>query len=145
PGSSSNAWHGKRAILRQNDFGFLVLFNGRSSRELKKPADPVALATNDAHIAIERARQEGFSAKTIIFLDQEEGGRLLTEQQAYLFAWVDGVIAAGFRAGVYCSGIPVKEKKESVSTAEDIRDHAGNRDIFFFVYNDVCPPSPGCA
>ncbi len=146
PGANSNSWEGKRAILRDAGFGFLVLFNGRASRELKRPADPAALAALDARNAIQNALREGFSPGTVIFLDQEEGGRLLPEQQSYVFAWTDGIISAGFRAGVYCSGIPVKEgRNQSISTADDIRGHAGGRKILFFVYNDVCPPSPGCA
>src|SRR5580704_11009204 len=146
PGAKTNSWQGERAILRDAGFGFLVLFNGRASRELKRPADPAALAVLDAQSAIQRARREGFSPGTVIFLDQEEGGRLLPEQKIYVVAWADEILSAGFRAGVYCSGIPVKEAgDESISTADDIREHAGSRKILFFVYNDVCPPSPGCA
>jgi hypothetical protein len=146
PGAKSNSWQGERAILRDAGFGFLVLFNGRASRELKRPADPAALAVLDAQSATQHARREGFSPGTVIFLDQEEGGRLLPEQKIYVFAWADQILSAGFRAGVYCSGIPVKEgRNESVTTADDIREHAGSRKILFFVYNDVCPPSPGCA
>ena len=146
PGAKSNSWTGKRAILRDNGFGFLVLFNGRISAELKRAADPAALAAADARNAIEIAKREGFSPGTVIFLDQEEGGRLLLEQQKYLLAWVDEIISANFRAGVYCSGIPVKEGgNQSITTAQDIHDHAGGRKITYFVYNDVCPPSPGCA
>jgi Domain of unknown function (DUF1906) len=145
PGAKSNSWAGKRAILRDNGFGFLVLFKARVSAELKR-ADPPALAEADARTAIENARREGFSPRTVIFLDQEEGGRLLPKQQEYFFAWVDGIISAGFRAGVYCSGIPVKEgRDQSITTANDIHDHAGSRKIVYFIYNDVCPPSPGCA
>src|ERR1700749_2828138 len=70
---------------------------------------------------------------------------MLPEQKAYIYAWVDAVTAAGFRAGVYCSGIPAKEGKVSIVTAEDIKQSAGGRAIVFFVTNDVCPPSPGCA
>ncbi len=146
PGASSTTWAGKRAIVRENGFGFLVLFNGRTSKQLKRPADPVALGASDARAAIKSAKREGFPPGAIIFLDQEEGGRLLAEQRAYLFAWVDAIIAAGFRAGVYCSGIPAKEGRgQTIVTADDIHDHAGARQIVFFVYNDVCPPSPGCA
>lgn len=146
PGATSNSWAGKRAIVRENGFGFVVLFNGRISNQLKRPADPVAFGASDARTAIESAHREGFSPGTVIFLDQEEGGRLLPEQRTYFFAWVDAIIAAGFRAAVYCSGIPAKEGHgQSIVTANDIHDHAGNRQIAFFVYNDVCPPSPGCA
>jgi len=27
------------------------------------------------------------------------------DQNAYILAWVDAVIAGGFRAGIYCSGM----------------------------------------
>jgi hypothetical protein len=146
PGAKSNSWTGKRAILRDAGFGFLVLSNGRASAELKGAAHPAALAEADRRTAIENAHREGFSPGTVIFLDQEEGGRLLPKQQEYVLAWVDGIISAGFRAGVYCSGIPVKEgRNQSVTTANDIHDHAGTRKIVYFIYNDVCPPSPGCA
>ena len=70
---------------------------------------------------------------------------MLPEQKAYIYTWVDAVIAAGFGAGIYCSGIPFQESpKVSVITAGDIRQNAGDRQITFFITNDVCPPSPGC-
>ena len=123
-----------------------MLSNGRMYAQLKSPNQPGALGAGDARAAAESALREGFSKGATIFLDQEEGGRLLPEQRAYLFAWVDGVISAGFRAGVYCSGIPASEGKgQTIVTADDIRDHAEKRDITYFVYNDACPPSPGCA
>jgi len=134
PGTTSNTWTGMRAVLRESGFGFLVLFNGRTSRQLRRPADAAALGASDARIAADRAKQEGFSIGTVIFLDQEEGGRLLPEQRDYLFSWIDGVIAAGLGPGVYCSGIPAKEgKREFIITANDIHDHAGARNIAFFV------------
>jgi hypothetical protein len=145
PGESSDTWTGKRAILLQNGFGLLVLFNGRWERELKNPEHAAALGTSDAKAAAEAAQREGFSRGTVIFLDQEEGGSMEPDQMAYLLAWFDGVAAAHFGAGVYCSGMPVKEGGGNVGiTAEDIRAHAGTRHIIFFVYNDACPPAPGC-
>jgi hypothetical protein len=146
PGENFDDWLGKRGALRDAGFGFLALFNGRLDNQLKKAKEPATLGAADAQQAVSTARDEGFSAQTIIFLDQEEGGRMLPEQSAYLFAWIDGVFAAGFRAGVYCSGMPASEGKgRFVVTANDIRDHAAGREIAFFVYNDACPPSPGCA
>ena len=70
---------------------------------------------------------------------------MLAEQKAYIYAWVDAVRAAGFGAGVYCSGIPAKEGKGSIVTAEDIHENAQGRDISFWVTNDACPPASGCA
>jgi Domain of unknown function (DUF1906) len=146
PGSSANSWQGKRALLRSRGFGFLVLFNGRLYKQLKAPADAALLGGSDARSAAAAAKAEGFPRGTVIFLDQEEGGRLLPEQRAYLHAWADGVQQAGYRGGVYCSGIPFQESaKETVITAEDIRQHAGGRKIVYWVANDACPPSPGCA
>jgi len=145
PGETSNTWQGKREALHSSGFGFVVLFNGRRYRELKSLSNPIVLGTRDAAVAVESARKEGFPAGTIIFLDQEEGGRMLPEQRAYVYAWVDGVNASGYRAGVYCSGIPARESGgATVITADDLRDNAQERKIAFFVYNDSCPPSPGC-
>jgi hypothetical protein len=145
PGSNADTWTGKRGKLEAAGFGFLVVFNGRLYRELGSVDHASQLGKGDAERAVKAARVEGFPAQTIIFLDQEEGGRLLPEQKAYLYAWADGVSPAGFRVGVYCSGIAAMEKSgESVITAADIRQNAGARPITYWVTNDACPPSPGC-
>ena len=145
PGARANSWTGKRKILQAAGFGFLVLFNGRTYAEIKRAGDATKLGASDAAVAVRTARAEGFPLQTIIFLDQEQGGRLLREQRAYLHAWVDGVIAAHFAAGVYCSGIAAKEESGiSIITAEDIRQNAGGRELKYWVVNDSCPPSPGC-
>ncbi|MFZ0279280.1 MAG: glycoside hydrolase domain-containing protein, partial [Candidatus Sulfotelmatobacter sp.] len=107
-------------------------------------AHATKLGNSDAQAAAASARKEGFPARTIIFLDQEQGGRMLPEQKAYIYAWVDAVTAAGFRAGIYCSGIPAKDD-DNVVTAEDIRESAGARQIVYWAINDACPPAPGCS
>ncbi|HMD17609.1 MAG TPA: glycoside hydrolase domain-containing protein [Terriglobales bacterium] len=146
PGAKTNSWTGKRKTLQDAGFGFLVLFNGRTYAEIKAAGDAVRLGSSDAAVAISAARAEGFLSQTIIFLDQEQGGRLLPEQRAYLHAWVDAVNSAQFLAGVYCSGIAAKESSRvSIVTAEDIRKNAAGRKISYWVVNDSCPPSPGCA
>jgi len=144
PGERANTWAGHRAAVESAGFGFLVLFNGRLYGELKSVARATKLGNSDAQTAASAARREGFPARTIIFLDQEQGGRMLPEQKAYIYAWVDGVTAAGFRAGIYCSGIPNKDDANIV-TAEDIRRSAGARQIVYWAINDACPPAPGCA
>lgn len=144
PGERTNTWVGKRQALQSAGFGFLVLYNGRLDKQLRH--NPAALGQTDGKVAAESATREGFPPRTIIFLDIEEGGRMLPEQKAYIYSWVDAVIAAGFRAGVYCSGIPVREDKNTiVITAEDIRDNGQGRQITYWVTNDACPPSPGCS
>ncbi|HST12720.1 MAG TPA: glycoside hydrolase domain-containing protein [Terriglobales bacterium] len=145
PGAKSNPWAGKRQAVKSAGFGFLVLFNGRLDADLKKTGDPAALGRADAVDALATARREGFPTRSVIFLDQEEGGRMLPEQKTYIYAWVDGVNAGGFRAGIYCSGIAVSEGTGAVVTAKDIRQSAGDRKISYWVANDACPPSPGCA
>lgn len=143
PGTQSNSWVGKRARLEAEGLGFLVLFNGRLYRDLK--GDAAAIGRSDGQAAVAAAKREGFPDRTIIFLDQEEGGRLLPEQKAYLFAWIDEVARGGFRAGVYCSGIAARESGgATITTAQDIKQNAGDRDITYWVINDACPPSPGC-
>jgi hypothetical protein len=144
PGESSNSWAGHRAAVESAGFGFLVLFNGRLYSQLKTVANAKRLGQSDAQAATAAAAREGFARATIIFLDQEQGGRMLPEQKAYIFAWVDAVIAAGFRAGIYCSGIPAPDGS-NVVTAEDIRQSAGSRAITYWAINDACPPAPGCA
>jgi hypothetical protein len=144
PGTTSNNWTGKRGVIRRAGMGFLVLWNGRTYTALRGKAEQ--LGREDAEAAASAARREGFKRGTVIFLDQEEGGRLLPEQRQYLHAFVDGVAVAGFKTGVYCSGIAYTEEGSgsTVITAEDIRAHAGKRNIVFWVANDSCPPSPGC-
>jgi hypothetical protein len=142
PGTKTNSWRGKRDIVCNNGFGFLVLFNGRTESQLK-PLVAAELGVSDAELAVKSAQHEGFPAHTIIFLDQEEGGRMLPVQIDYLVAWIQHVNSSGFSAGVYCSGMKVKEGKgHFIVTADDIHERTAAKS--FFVYNDACPPSPGC-
>ena len=146
PGEKTNTWAGQRQAVQSAGLGFLVLFNGRLNSQLKTVRNAGRLGKSDAQIAAASARREGFPPGTIIFLDQEEGGRMLPAQKAYIYAWVDGVAAAGFHAGIYCSGIAAKEDGgASVVTAKDIRQDSAGRSIVYWVANDACPPSPGCA
>lgn len=149
PGERANTWVGHRAAVESAGFGFLVLFNGRLYAQLKTMANATRLGRSDAASAAAAARREGFPKAAIIFLDQEQGGRMLPEQKAYIYAWVDGIAAAGFRAGIYCSGMAAADDG-NVVTAQDIREHAirdhgAGRDITYWVTNDACPPAPGCA
>jgi hypothetical protein len=143
PGESSNSWAGHRTALESAGFGFLVLFNGRLYAELKTVANAKLIGARDAAAAASAARREGFRSGTLIFLDQEQGGRMLPEQRAYIYAWVDAVIGAGFRAGIYSSGMASSDDGNVVA-AEDIRQNAGSRKIVYWATNDACPPSPGC-
>lgn len=146
PGERSNGWHGKREPLQRAGFGFLLLFNGRDYAQLKSsPGGPVRTGAADGAAAGRAAASEGFPPSSVIFLDQEQGGRMLPEQKQYIFAWADSVRRAGFRPGIYCSGIEIAESGGGrISTAQDLHDSPQGSQLVFWVANDACPPSSGC-
>ena len=145
PGTKQNTWLGKRQRMLSEKLGFLILFNGPQSGELKSPTQAVSRGTADAATAISMAKKEGFPPGAIMFLDIEEGGRLPPKYHAYLRTWADALARARYGAGVYCSGMPVSEGQGvTIKTADDIRNHRAKRDLAYFIYNDACPPSPGC-
>lgn len=146
PGEKQNNWAGKRELLRSQGLGFAVLYLGPQSSALKAATQANQKGIDDAKRAVSSATKEGFPAHTIIFLDIEEGGRLPATYHAYLRAWTDQLTSAGHRAGVYCSGMPVNEGGGvTIVTADDIRNNIGSREMTYWVFNDACPPSPGCA
>lgn len=157
PGAQENSWSGKRALLRTRGFGFLILFNGRLDAALldaaHKGKSAAALGRADAQAAAAAATREGFPPGAIVFLDQEEGGRLLPEQAAYLFAWVEQMRKSQYRPGVYCSGIEVGDGASRISTAEDVlkrerkqlEQYPTSSPLALWIANDQCPPSPGCS
>ena len=146
PGEKTNTWLGKHKRLHSQGFGFVVLYLGRHTNEFKKSADASHIGILDARNAATGGKNEDFARGTIIFLDIEEGGRLPDLYHAYLRAWADALAETGYRPGVYCSGMRVDEGGGvSIITADDIRNHIGAREIVYWVFNDACPPSPGCA
>ncbi|MBB5341227.1 glycoside hydrolase domain-containing protein [Tunturiibacter gelidoferens] len=153
PGERQNGWVGKRETLRRNGFGFLVLFNGRLESEIKKArrsgTPPVTLGARDATAAVAAAEREHFPAQTIIFLDQEEGGRLTADQSAYLLAWTEAVAKSGYLPGVYGSGQPVGDGPgKTITTVQDIREQVAAQhlhQVAMWVYQDACPPANGCS
>jgi hypothetical protein len=152
PGDATNSWTGKRTKLRAQGWGFLVLANGRLDAEIlksqKKGTSAAALARADAATAVAAAKAEGFPSGTTIFLDQEEGGRMLDEQAAYLLAWTEAVAASAYRPGLYASGQPVDDGGgKTITTIDDVRERVAQghlHAIAMFDANDACPPAPGC-
>ena len=157
PLARTNSWVGKRDILLRNGFGFLVLADGRWDKEIlksqKSGTSPASLGRQDAAVAIAAAHREGFPPHTIIFLDQEEGGRMLPEQGDYLLAWTEAIAASPYRPGVYASGQPVDDgrgpdgKPATITTIQDLRQQVAAKHlhpIAFWTIQDSCPPSPGC-
>lgn len=145
PGEKNNSWIGKRGVMQGRGFGFLLLYRGRTSGQLPYKKDSIEAGIADAHAAAAAARQEGFPEGSVIFLDVEEGGRFFDGYHAYLRSWAESLMKEKFRPGIYCSGIVVDEGEGStVISANDIRAHIGVSDVVYWVYNDACPPSPGC-
>lgn len=153
PGEKTNTWRNKRDVLVKNDFGFLVLFNGRVEAQLRRSArdgdSSDVLGKHDASAAISSAQREHFPAGTIIFLDQEEGGRLMDVQTSYVFAWSEAIASSIYKPGIYLSGQPVSDGPgKTVTTAQHVRDIVSTRHlhpIVLFAYQDTCPPSNGCS
>ncbi len=154
PGETANTWTGKRKALRDAGFGFLLLANGRLEAQIKQAGgQPAALGKADAQAAVAAAKREGFPAGAIIFLDQEEGGRLTGIQAAYFFGWTEAVAASGYRPGAYLSGQKDSDgtgpdgRPAFITTAQDVREHIAKghlHDVVLWVYDDTCPPAPGC-
>lgn len=152
PGETTNTWRGKRDLLLRHNFGFLLLFNGRLDAEIlkaeRRKTNPETLGKQDADLAVAAAQREHFPPGSILFLDQEEGGRLLAEQSSYLFAWTEAIASSAYKPGIYLSGQPVEDSPgKTITTAQDVREQIVARhlhSIAFFVYQDSCPPSNGC-
>jgi len=152
PGEHNNSWLGKRDALLRNGFGFLVLANGKTDAEIARAkrtgTPPAALGAKDAAAAVAAAQREHFPTHTILFLDQEEGGRLNANQSAYLLAWTEAVAHSNYLPGVYASGRPVDDSPgKTITTIQDVREQVAAKhlhEIAFWVYQDACPPANGC-
>jgi hypothetical protein len=152
PGAKVNHWTGKRNVLRTQGWGFLLLANGKLEAEIKRAAakgtSPTELGRKDAAAAAVAAKAEGFPQHAIIFLDQEEGGRLTDVQAQYLLAWTEALAATDYRPGVYASGQLVDDGPGArIDTIEDIRDRVKKgslHEIAIFDAQDACPPASGC-
>ena len=152
PGAMFNQWVGKRELLKQQGWGFLLLANGKLEVEIKKAQKagtaPAELGKKDAAAAVAAAKSEGFPKRAIVFLDQEEGGRLTDVQAAYLLAWTEAVAGSDYRPGVYASGQKTQDDPGVwIDTVEDIRDRVkkgGLHEVAIFDAQDQCGPAPGC-
>jgi hypothetical protein len=145
PQTKTNSWSGKREFLHSLGYGFLPLFSGPTSGELRDSRYTLKRVADDAQAAIAAARKEGFPPGTVVFLDIEEGGRLPSTYFTYLKLWASTLAEAGFRVGVYCSAIPIDEGEGLwLITSDFIRDQIKPIELVYWVFNDACPPSLGC-
>src|SRR5579864_5077767 len=126
PGGKNNSWIGKRSLMQAQGFGFLLLYQGRTSSQLPYKKDSIEAGLADARAAAAAARRDGFPEGSVIFLDVEEGGRFFDGYHTYLRSWAESLTKEKFRPGIYCSGIVVDEGEGStVISADDIRAHIG--------------------
>ncbi|HET7105347.1 MAG TPA: glycoside hydrolase domain-containing protein [Candidatus Acidoferrum sp.] len=145
PGEKRNSWIGKRGVMQAQGFGFLLLYQGRTSGQLPYKKDSIEAGSADARAAAAAARRDGFPEGSVIFLDVEEGGRFFGGYLAYLQSWAESLKKEKFHPGIYCSGIVVDEGEGStIISSDDIRAHIAVPEVVYWVYNDACPPSPGC-
>jgi Rv2525c-like, glycoside hydrolase-like domain len=145
PGGNSNSWSGKRELLRSQGFGFALLFAGPTSGQLRDDPYTLKRVAEDTRTAAAAARREGFPPGSIIFLDVEEGGRLPSTYFTYLRLWASELSRLGFRAGIYCSSIPIDEGEgHMLITSDFIRKQIEPTELVYWVYNDACAPSLGC-
>jgi hypothetical protein len=56
PGASSDPWAGKRGVVQDLGFGFLVVFNGRTFAQIKAAGDAGKVGASDGVMAISSAR-----------------------------------------------------------------------------------------
>jgi hypothetical protein len=153
PGTNENSWVGKRDALLHANFGFVVLANGRLEAEIgrakRSGLSPAGFGEKDATEAANAARREHFPARTILFLDQEEGGRLTADQSAYLLGWTETVAHSGYLPGIYASGQAVNDGPgKTITTVQDVRQQIAAKHLHpvaVWAYQDDCPPANGCS
>ena len=98
-------WMSKFTTLRNQGWGIAPLYVGQNNSEYcPPPVFTVSQGSTDATNAITLAKQAGIPSGYRIYLDVETGGKLKSDQLAYVTAWLKGVINSGsYKAGVYCS------------------------------------------
>ena len=77
----------------------------------------------------------------------------MPEQADYVLGWTEAIARTDYKPGVYTSGLPVSDgagpdgKPTTITTIQDIRARvaaAHLHEVAFWVYQDACPPAPGC-
>src|SRR5262249_35053950 len=71
PQTKFNSWSGKREFLHSLGYGFLPLFSGPESKELRNTNSVMNRVSDDIKAVIAAAHREGFPSGTIIYLDIE--------------------------------------------------------------------------
>jgi hypothetical protein len=103
PSHHDTSWMGKRAWLESQGWGFCPTYLGQQVTGPGSHIVTQAQGTIDGEQAASLMAQEGFAKGSTVFLDLENGPPMNAAQEAYVGAWADAVVGAGYVAGVYCS------------------------------------------
>lgn len=103
PSHHDTGWMDKRSYLNQLGYGFAPVYLGQQQSGPGSHILTAAQGSLDGANAAELARQAGFPAQSVLYLDIETGPPAEPEFFDYYQAWVQGVIDSGFQPGMYCS------------------------------------------
>jgi hypothetical protein len=130
-------WMGKRGILKEMGWGFLVTYVGYQEYDGHLGVLNEQMGHDNAIQAASLTDSEGFPNSTVIFLDVEGGGALQANMMSYIRSWVHTInYETQFRAGVYCSSDRAMYIRGEVPENDSIR---------FWVSNPDASTSPKCA
>ena len=118
PSHPGRDWMGKLAFLKSLNWGIAPLYVGQ---ELIGPGSHHTSASQGAVDGAQAAKfmkDEGFDAKSIVYLDLENGLPFPDIQRSYVRAWCSAIASAEYSPGVYCSH----------TFAEDVGQDRPNRD-----------------
>lgn len=93
------------ANARHLGFRFLPIFVGQQIVGPGSHNDTKLHGDIDATTAAARMHDAGFALGSPVYLDLENGAPFPPAEAVYTFAWIEGIRAAGFTPGVYCSHV----------------------------------------
>jgi len=103
PSHGNTGWMGNRGALLGKGWGLMPIFLGQQTAG---PGSHNAIGpqgSTDGAQAAQLMRNEGFPPGSCVFIDWEDGSSPGADAQAYLCAWAQAVVEAGYQAGIYCS------------------------------------------
>jgi len=103
PSHAGTSWMGRRAALQAAGWGLAPIYVGQQIRGPGRHNVGAAQGTTDGRDAASMLAAEGFAPGSAVYLDLEDGPPFDAPRTDYVGTWTDGVAAAGFQPGVYCS------------------------------------------
>lgn len=93
------------ANARHLGFKFLPIYVGQQVVGPGSHKDTAIEAEVDAFEAAALMHSAAFALGSPVYLDLENGAPFPPAEAAYTFSWIEGIKAAGFTPGVYCSHV----------------------------------------